>query len=254
MEERHRNKPIRRLTGFMIVAAAIAVISGCGKPGGECFTNSGPVIFQERDVSDFDSIDVRDYVNLILTQDSVNRVTVEAGKNIIGGITTEVVNRELRIDNRNSCNWLRDYNKPINVHISVRNLWKIYYLSSGNITATDTLRSDSLKIEIWGGCGTIDLPLHIVTGYFIMQLGTVDMHLHGRCPILTVYSADYGLIDARDLGSSYLYVRNKSSNDTYVNSDYFMSARIESIGNIYYTGNPDSVVTSIQGGGQVIPF
>jgi hypothetical protein len=165
-----------------------------------------------------------------------------------------MVGRQLYIGNKNRCNWLRDYSKPVNVHISAKNLLKIHYNGSGNITTEDTLRSGSLTVEVWGGCGTIDLLLNIPEGYFALHLGTATMILRGFCSITSVYSNDYGLIRAQDLKAAYNFVKNSGSNDCYANARMYLDATIESIGNIYYTGNPDTLVTHISGTGAVIPF
>jgi hypothetical protein len=227
---------------------------GCEKSGTNCLTNTGKVIFDKRIVSDFDSIDVGDYVNLYLTQDSVIDVTVESGQNIIDGITSEVNNRTLFIRNVNKCNWLRSYNTKVSVHVSVKNLAKIFYNSSGNINTVNTITSSKLSVIAWGGCGTIDLKLNIKEGAFSLVMGTADFKLHGHSSITSIFSRDFGLIDARDLTTGYTFVKNEGSNDCYVNCSQFMEATIGSIGNIYYTGSPDSVITYIYGSGQVIQF
>lgn len=228
-------------------------LSGCNKSE-DCFTNTGAIVKEERRVGDFDSIDVRDYVNLILSQDSVNKVVVEAGQNIISGITTEVIDRQLLIDNTLKCNWLRSYSKPINVYISVKNLQKIYYLGSGNVTSTNILKTTLLKLEIWGGCGSIDLDLDVHQGIFALQLGTADITLHGNCTICSIYQGDYGIFQCKELKTGYNQTTNRGSNDCYINVTQYLDATIDAIGNIYYTGNPDSVKTKINGTGQLIHF
>ncbi len=228
-------------------------LSGCNKSG-DCFTNTGPIIKEERRVGDFDSINVQDYVNLILSQDSINKVVVEAGQNIISGITTEVINNQLFIDNTLKCNWLRSYSKPINVYISVKNLMKIYYLSSGNITSTNILKSNVLILDIWGGCGSIDLDLGVYQGFFLLHLGTVDITLHGNCTVCSMYQGDFGTFQCKEMKTDFNYITNKGSNDCYVNVNRYLNATIGSIGNIYYTGNPDSVTVHINGAGQLIHF
>lgn len=228
-------------------------LSGCNKSG-DCFKNTGTIIMEERRVGDFDSIDVRDYVNIILTQDSTNKVVVEAGQNIISGITTEVVSNQLNIDNTLKCNWLRSYSKPINVYISVKNLQKIYYLGTGNVTSTNTLKSPKLKLDISGGCGTFDLDLDAHEGDFTMQLGTATIKLHGTCSNCSIYQADYGTFQCSDLRTTFNQTTNKGSNDCYINVSNYLYVVIGSIGNIYFTGNPDSVKTKINGAGQLIHF
>ena len=44
------------------------------------------------------------------------------------------------------------------------------------------------------------------------------------------------------------------TNDCYVNADKYLDATIRSIGNIYYTGNPDSVHVHISGPDKLIEF
>ncbi|MEI7500642.1 MAG: DUF2807 domain-containing protein, partial [Bacteroidota bacterium] len=146
---------VRKRSNNMLLAGAtfafamliLLILSpGCSKEGG-CITSTGPVIFEDRsDLGDFDSISLNDNVNLILTQGTKNIVQVEAGQNIIGGITTEVINRTLIINNKNICNWLRRYDSPLNVYVTIKNLAKITYNSSGDIRSTNQLTPTSLKV------------------------------------------------------------------------------------------------------------
>lgn len=239
---------------FLMESLICIIFIGCGKSGVDCVTNSGEVILQNRELLAFDSIELNDYVNLFISQDSISKVVVEAGENIIAGIETTVENRNLVIRNTNTCNWVRSFEKPINVYISTPNLWKIYYNSSGNITSLNTFKTDSIKLEVWGGCGTIDLDIDIYSGFFYLQIGTADIHLSGSCGIISMYSGDFGLLDARDLNSGFAFISNKSSNDCYVKVSQELYATIQSIGNIYYTGNPKEIHTTINGDGSVIPF
>jgi hypothetical protein len=229
--------------------------SSCKKDGTDCMTNTGKIIRQTRNVADFDSIDMEDYVNVILSQDSVNKVEVEAGENIQSGILTKVENRQLLIKNNLMCNWLRSYSTPINVYVSVKNLSKVFYNASGNLTTLTPIRSNYLKVDAFGGAGSINMELDIHGfGYFILETGTVDFTLRGTCSICSIYAADFGPIMAKDLQTGYNYVTNRGSNDVYVNARQYLSATIESIGNIYYTGNPDSVTIRINGPGEVFRF
>ena len=240
---------------FCALALLLSGLSACKKSGTNCISNTGKITRETRIVSEFDSIDLADDVNLILSEDSIFKVEVEAGQNILDGIETMVAERQLIIRNNNICNWIRSYSKPVNVYVSLTKLKKIYYNASGNITTLTPIKSNNLKIFVNGGAGTIDMNLDITGyGYFYLQSGTVDFNLHGKCSISSIYAGDFGLIQAKDLQTVYTYVTNRGSNDVYVNVQEYMEARIESIGNIYYTGNPDSLDIKINGPGAVIPF
>lgn len=238
---------------FMInLCIMSSIFYSCSKDGGNCVSSSGEVIMQNRQLSEFDSIRVYDYLNVILIPDTYNNVTVEAGRNIITGISTEISGRELILRNNNNCNWLRNYSKPINVYLTVKNLQKIHYESSGNISCTDTIRSGLLKIEMWGGAGNIDLKVNIGEGFFIQQIGTSTLTLNGKCGISNVYAGDFGLLQLKGLKTGYTFVTNNSSNDCYVSATYALEATISSIGNIYYSGNPRNIKYDITGSGKLI--
>lgn len=229
-------------------------LTGCVKEDGVCVSTSGKLIREQRYLSDFDSIRVTDYVNVIITQDSVNTAMVEAGEYVAGGIITKVSGRELHIGNTNQCNWLRSYSKPLNVHLHVKNLMKIHYESSGDIHSTDTIRTGYLKIDMWGGCGTIDLLVNVGDGHFIQHMGTSTLILKGVCNVSSVYSGDYGLLKLDGLRTGFTFVKCSGSNDCYVNARHELNATITSIGNIYYTGNPSEIKFSGTGEGKLIPL
>jgi hypothetical protein len=239
---------------ILFLALGLIVSGACEKSGTNCFSSTGDIIRQERFLPSFDSIEMYDNVNVILTYDSVDKLVVEAGEHIIDGITTEVENGNLVIRNMNLCNWTRDFSKPVNIYISLDYLWRVYYNSAGNLTTTNTLNLDSLEIDVWGGCGTIDLDLDLYTGYFAENLGTADFLLTGKCDICYIWSGEYGPFDCGDLSTRYCFVKTQSSNDCRVRVEKILGATITSIGNIYYTGNPDSVSYTITGQGKLIPY
>jgi hypothetical protein len=239
---------------FLLALLTGAAVAGCQKGGADCFTSTGKIITEERILSSFDSIEMNDNVNLILTQDSVQKVEVEAGENIIGKISTEVIDRQLVIHNHNTCNWVRSYSKPLNVNVHLKNIWKIMYNSAGNLTTSNQLSPDSMKLEIWGGAGSVDMNVNTGWCYILMHLGSVDVTLHGHASITSMSQNDYGRINLGELATAYAFVTNTGSNDCYVRASTALDATIGNIGNIYYTGNPHTVNAHINGAGQVIPY
>ena len=254
MERKRLIKEVNRLLlPGMILLALVTGFSSCSKSG-DCFKGTGNVIKETRIVSDFDTLVAGENIDIILTQDTVNSVVVEAGEKIISGITTKVTDRQLEIGNTNSCNWVRSYDKPLNVYVHVKNLRKIYYLSAGNISTTNTLTPESFMLDVWGGCGSIALTLNVNTGYIYEHLGTADITISGKVLINSVVASDFGFLQLKDLQSDYCYVSNTGTNDCYVNVTKYLDAKIRSIGNIYYTGKPDTVNCYISGTGQLIEF
>ncbi len=230
------------------------ILTGCAKNGGVCFSSNGSIVQEVRNIPAFTRVDIQNNVDLVLSTDTGMRVTVEAGQNIIGGITTTVDGGTLVIRNNNKCNWMRDYSKQIKVYIATNKIWKILYNGSGNISSAGTLKQDSINVEVWGGCGKIDLSMDVRLGIFSLNMGTVDFHLHGTAGTTSVFSGDYGLYDARDLKTYYTYITNKGTNDCYVQAMIDLEATIASIGNIYYAGKPQSFKIKTTGTGQLLPL
>jgi hypothetical protein len=255
MEKKQLNSAMTRfcLPGLFALLLATG-ISSCSKTGAGCFSGTGSITTETRPVEDFDTIIANQNVDIILTQDSVNTLEVEAGSNLLAGITTEVVNRQLTIGNTNKCNWVRSYDTPLNVYVHAKNLRKIYYLSAGNITSTNTISVPTLMIDIWGGCGVISLSVNIGQGQFYEHLGTADLTVQGKAGSISVSSGEFGLVQLKDLESDLTYVSNTGSNDCYVNAVKYLDASIGNIGNIYYTGKPDTILTHVSGTGQLIHF
>lgn len=238
----------------LVLLILIFFTASCGDQGGDCLSGSGTIIFQERQVADFDTINMKGYLNMTITQDCVNSVTVEAGEKIIDGLITEVRDSTLFIDNLNTCNWTRDYGKPLNVHVRVRRLSKIDYESSGNITSVDTLCGYRLIVDVHDGCGTIRLILKNEYATLIERMGTVDYHVSGKVIFGDIYSAGYGPFHCTDLQANYMFVTSLGSNDCYVRAKNCLDATIKSIGNVYYTGTPDSIAQKLYSTGKLIPL
>lgn len=219
----------------------------------DCKLTTGEITTEYRDIEIFNNILLKDNVNIILEKSDTSSVIVEAGANLLGGIST-VVNDlgTLEIRNNNKCDWARDFSTPINVYIKYNNIDTIEYRSIGSITTKDTLRTDTLLVRVMEGAGKIDITIDVVRLYCQIHYGTADIIMNGKCGLSFVYSASFGLVDLRDLETTIVYVTNRSSNNVFVNSNYTLGAEIASIGDIYYKGNPSNITFDRTGSGNLI--
>ncbi|MBC8319467.1 MAG: DUF2807 domain-containing protein [Bacteroidetes bacterium] len=239
---------------LLLIILLLTFLPSCKKGGvSDCFYSSGKLTMQERNIDDFNTILLKDNVNLILNKSENNGIVVEAGSNLVGGIKTEVnQNGVLEIRNDNQCNWIRSFESPINIHLNYVDFDTVEYRSIGDITNTDTLKTDSLWINVHEGAGKIDLKLDVLKLYASLHYGTASIVLSGTCGLSYVYSASFGLIDMINLESNFIYVNNRSSNDIYLRVVTNLGATIENVGNIYYAGNPPIVTLNKIGSGELI--
>jgi len=242
-----------RFFNLIFILFVLIAIAGCKKSDpGDCFKSTGGIIEESREMGTYSYVMLKDNINLFFSNSSSNNITISAGKNLMSKIKTELIGDTLVISNENSCNWVRNFDTPIDVHLSSTNLAAIEYRSIGDINCADTIVCDSLCLDVFEGAGDIDL---ICNAYLIksnLHYGTADIKMSGNCIISYVYSSSFGLIDNRALLANQVYVNNRSSNDVYLNAISTLGATIESIGNIYYVGNPSNLSLNQIGSGQLI--
>ena len=239
---------------WILILVSFIFLLSCEKGSTpDCLKSTGTLIEEEREVADFNRILLRHNVNLHLRQTQQNKITVKAGSNLMGKISTRVnESGQLEIRNDNSCNWVRSYETPIDVYLDFIRLDSLEYRSTGDVTNEGIIRQDTLKIDVLEGAGSIELNIDADVLYCGLNYGTADIRIKGNCEISYLYSAGFGLIDNGELVSKFVYVNNRSSNDLYLKVTTELGATIENIGNIYYSGNPPVVNLNQIGTGKLI--
>lgn len=237
---------------LIIPAFIVLVFAGCKKEN--CFKSTGKIVTEERQLEDFGKIELSDYINLFITQDTVNRILVEAGENLISAVVTEVNDGVLVIKNNNMCNWMRSYKKQINVYLFCRNLFMINYNGAGDVKSMNTIVSDSVELNFWSGAGQISLDVQCRIVRIHMHTGVGDAEVSGTTQYLSCFYRGNGQVRCTNLQASDAYIDSKGTNDCYINTTGHLSARIGYIGNVYYSGQPSSIESEITERGRLIPL
>lgn len=236
---------------IIYISLFVFLTAGCSKSPGDCFTSTGTIVTESRETEAFRYLQMENNVDVFLSYSTAQSVEVRAGKNIISGIKTTVVDQTLTISNENTCNWVRSYDKPIEVHISTSVLDSIVYQSSGNLTSSNQFIGDSLKLDILEGAGSIDLWIDMHRSMFNLSYGTADLTVRGYSHISHIYSEAYGPADLSNMRSVYTYLTNYSTNNCYVWATLELQVAIENVGDVYYWGDPPTVSKWGNGSGQL---
>ncbi|GIK69670.1 MAG: DUF2807 domain-containing protein [Bacteroidetes bacterium] len=236
-----------------ILACVCVFLLNCKKPEDRtCFKPAGEITKLKISLSAFDYIEVKDYVDVFLTPDTIEFAEVEGGKNLITHITIKQEENKLFIRNQNKCDWVRKYTQPIKIYLHYKTLNTIEYQSSGNIYFTDTLAAPKFTINQRGGSGICYLVLKTDSCFLNIHTGPGDFVAEGKTINCLVFCNGNGFIDASKLVSDYSFVNSKGTGDTKIYTTLHLDAIISYIGNIYYFGNPPKVNKEIKGKGQVI--
>lgn len=233
----------------------LLLFSQCKKENmGDCLKSTGTVVTEFRELEDFNRIEVFDNVNVFIHFGESPNAEIEAGSNLLKSIETEVVGETLYIRNNNKCNWVRSFEVPINIHLTSTNLIEIVARGVGNIETIDTINTDELLVEQWESSGTVKLRLNTNKVYLKSNTGPADFECSGSSEFLYAYSSGYGIFRLEEVTSVDAYIWNKGTGDIYVNASNSLEILLNYIGDVYYTGNPETLNITSTHNGQAIPF
>jgi len=239
-----------RSTIYIILV--MLLFASCSKEDSAgCFKSTGTITTETRDLGAFNYLHMKNNVDVYLAYSPTYSVEVKAGKNVLPGIKTTISENTLSITNENTCNWVRSYEKPIEVYIGTPRLDSIVYEASGNLTSTNQFVADSIKLDVLEGAGSIDLWVNTDCSKWNLHYGTVDLNVRGASHISYLYSSGYGPADLRNLETTFTYMTNNSTNNCFVSASLELVVKIENVGDVYYYGNPPKVSLSGSGTGQL---
>lgn len=208
----------------------------------DCVKSNGKDNVIYHDVKDFTCIDVKDKIDIYITQGPEFEVKVEAGANLQKLIRTEVDGETLKVHNDNRCNWVRGYKRKIKMYITAPYFKHIKNAGLGAITSIGTITQDEISIRIENsGDVNLNVDMQKVQG---SVHGNGDMYLAGTTKQLfwnyngTNYLYASGL-DVKD----YLYLHSLSIGHAYVEApnNGLMDVEIDRTGNVYYQGSPSQI-------------
>jgi hypothetical protein len=237
-----------------MVTCAIALSSCNREDAPDCFQKAGDIKTIQRDLDDFFSIELNDYIQYELLDTTYFGVIITAPGNLIDDIETEVKEGELVIRNANRCNFVRSYKNKISIRICAPDFRDIQNYATGDIISVNAITGDLFSIENRGAAGLQQLTLMTDTVNIASHTGVSDAVIAGECDVLYLFSQGLGKVDALELHSNHAFVNNSSLNDVFVFAKNYLFSYIEFSGNIFYSGNPAVIDESIEGEGQLIPL
>lgn len=231
----------------------LLLITSCDeKP--DCFKGTGPLTSEERSTTTIRHIELLCNADVIIHPDTVNRIKVTAGANLIGKIETEIKDDMVWIRNNNHCNWVRSFDPTIKVEIWTDDLLTIRTDdSNGDVTFSDTLHVHEFRFDSFSSLGIYHLLLDADIATLALHNGPADFYGEGNIEVAYYYSSGYGIMDFRNITADLIFMNNRGTNDMFVNAQSRIEARIEDSGDIFYRGNP-VVQKVITGSGRMLPL
>ena len=239
------------------MAALGLLLAGCAREQlDDCFTSTGAMDSDPRQLGLFRVVDLDDRIDLVLDDLPPGQVVVEGGRNLLGQVRTTVDGEVLRVRDRNTCHWVRSYAPRITVRVPMVTVDELMLRGTGRVSATDTVRHPVFRIEQRSGHGSTALVLDVMQCFVGLHSGAGDVVLHGRASAgCNLYSATLGAIDASGMRARFVNITNAGVADIRCWVDVGLDVRLQGAGDVYYRGTPSSFIQSeITGTGQLIPL
>lgn len=140
--------------------------------------------------------------------------------------------------------WFDNRADKIKVTIPFEKISKINFGGSGKITTKDTIVSDDLELHLSGSGNTnIDVKTKNLTA---VLSGSGNLNVKGTAIDASVKLSGSGGIDCSNLTSQNASALVSGSGNIQVNCSNSLEAKISGSGNIFYSGNPETVDKKFQ--------
>ncbi|MBC7425149.1 MAG: DUF2807 domain-containing protein [Bacteroidia bacterium] len=226
-------------------------LSGCSKDHlFDAFKSAGPDASITRKTESFTQIRVGEKFDVLLVQDTIEKVIITAGEHIVNGFSSEVKDGKLIVKNGNKANWVRHLKVRHKVEIHFIKIDKIEIEGAAHFTNKDTIVLPVLDIQ---HNGVEDAEFNIrINNFTCSGKKTGGIKLNGSAIIFSCSFEELSYFNGRDLYISDGYLTNYSVTPSYIYAEKKLELMNYGSGNIYYLNQPVSFDSKIFGTGQII--
>ncbi len=197
-----------------------------------CLKSLGDQLQIERNIDgSFDAVLVEDRIMVRLIQDSLQagKLILRGPENLLPSISAEVKDGELKLTNKNTCNFLRSFDYTLEIDVYLAQLNRLGIESIAMVKCKDTLTIDRLEV-LHNALSGIDL---LVEGneIYVQSHNSASTTLHGRVNVLKGSIEEVSDLDAKELFANNVLLDTHSPIDSKINAleGYYL--------NLYNTGN-----------------
>jgi hypothetical protein len=218
-----------------------------------CIKTVGAEQVKDIDLPFFNKLQLYERIKFELVQDSVNKVILRGGKNLLTKIDLRISEDTLIINNNNKCNFLRNYSKIVTAEIHFKELIELKYFGTETLTNKGVLNLPWFALSILSSSGSVDLNLNSNVIYassgnygdFNLSGKTnfafFDINSNGYCNTSNLLVKDSIKVSSRTMG-----IMKVNADNTLLNVE------IKNGGNVFYKGTPSSILLKKTGKGELI--
>jgi len=224
-------------------AAGILLLAGsCG-----FFRDAGDQVTQDRQIEGVTAVRLLTSGDLNITVGQVQKLSVTAGTNQQVGLTSQVIDGTLILDNK--------ANNPngggISYALTVPPLTSLDISGSGSANGIGILTGDAQLRD--SGSGDATVTGVNLTSVVVDLSGSGDVELGGQAGIAKVTVSGSGNYTGAALVTEQTEVELDGSGGASVNATRRLAATVDGSGDVRYTGNPTEISKDVSGSGDIVP-
>jgi len=241
-------------TGALIAIVVVAIIIVAAAAwlglGFALARGGGPMTTEDRNISEFSTVEVSGAATLVITQGDAPALRVEAERNVLDRLQTDVDGDTLRLRERwgwlgLGALWGRD---DVTYYLTAPALDAIDISGSVAVQGSDPLAGDELVIEC---SGSTDLDLNVEVGTLrVHTSGSSNVDLRGSADSVQFDTSGSTNVAARGLATRTAEIDCSGSSDIEVNVSQSLRVRASGSSSVAYVGDP-ALDTDISGSGTV---
>jgi len=204
--------------------------SGCIIPNG--VRGDGNVVKEERNVKEFNEIQVSGAYMVYLTQGSKEELIIEADENLMDLITTKVVDGKLKIYNKKDIRC----SKKMNIYLTFVEIDELSVSGAVDIEGTNKFTLNELSLNV---SGAAEIFLDIELKELDAELsGASEFEIRGFAKEVVIEISGASELDASDFKVEEMQIEISGAADAKVFATESLEINASGASNIKYRGNP----------------
>ncbi len=240
---------------FVVVCVLLALAAACKKAENRpCWKTAGADTEMTIEVAPFAKLFLHEHVKFVLVQDSVEKVILSGGKNLLNFIDVSVADQTLEIGNDNKCTFFRSYDKKVKAEIHFKSIENIHFEGSESLTNKGKLNFSWLTLLIRDGAGPVNLNFDAYVVIATISHGWGDFTFTGNVNYANFNVWSNGFCNTYGLNvKDSITVVSSTQGPVHINADQAkLKAETNGSGNINYRGVPSSMAFNKYGLGDLI--
>lgn len=220
-----------------------------------CFKSAGSDATKEINLPSFNKMYLKEHLTYVLVQDTVEKIILKGGKNLLNLIDAQVDESGLlTIINGNKCRFLRSYSKKVTVEIHFKELINMEYVGSETLTNKGVINLGWFTLLVRDGAGPLKMNVDAEFILASVNHGWGDFTLAGNVNNLILSVRSNGYCDTYGLQvQDTITAISNTQGDMKINVDgAVLKAETDADGSIYYKGIPSVKSFNKYGAGDLI--